>query len=275
MCMFTSYRLARMSVDAIQRADLPTGMSSPTSLRTVTDRHAVIKERPDLKFIVVVNPHNGPGGSPLPDANYTREIPLLNSYNNVQTLGYVATGYAKRDLQAIKNDIHTYSYWSTNVDVQNLKVEGIFFDETPGEYDAASANLLHEIQSEARLAYGFGSRCMLINNPGIIPDARLLHGPNITVVFEGTYATYQQHRVCSKLSKLKQKPERSGNSVIRNHLACIMHSVPVEVADNESAMQKVVRELQRLAGTVYVTDLHEDYYAGFGSGWMRFVDVAS
>lgn len=109
----------------------------------------------------MVNPHNGPGGSPLPDANYTREIPLLNSYSNVQALGYVATGYAKRDVQAIKNDIHTYSDWSTNVDVQNLKVEGIFFDETPGKYDAASANLLHEIQSEARLAHGFGSRCMV------------------------------------------------------------------------------------------------------------------
>ena len=110
---------------------------------------------------MVVNPHSGPGAAAVPDANYTREIPRLNSHTNVQTLGYVATAYTKRDLTLVKHDIHTYSEWRSNYTVPGLGVQGIFFDETPSQYDDTSAYFLLEAQKEARKVQGFTSRCLV------------------------------------------------------------------------------------------------------------------
>ncbi|PVH67326.1 hypothetical protein DL98DRAFT_600663, partial [Cadophora sp. DSE1049] len=47
-----------------------------------------IETRPQLKFIVIVNPSSGPGSLPYPSDQYTTAVQKLNAYQNVQTVGY-------------------------------------------------------------------------------------------------------------------------------------------------------------------------------------------
>lgn len=114
-----------------------------------------IINHPALNFTVIVNPASGPGSSSTPDANYTREIPRLNAYANVRTVGYVSTAYAERDLEAILRDIDVYSAWP-EVATADLGVQGIFLDETPAQYNDASADSLETIAAHVKSAAGFG-----------------------------------------------------------------------------------------------------------------------
>ena len=108
---------------------------------TATERHR-ISTHPEVNFTVVINPGNGPGPDSLPDGNYTREIPKLTAYPNVRLLGYVYTSYGKRNVSAVRKDIQTYADWPTNSSNPNLAVRGIFFDETPQQYEAQTLTYL-------------------------------------------------------------------------------------------------------------------------------------
>lgn len=135
---------------------------------------AAITNYPSLNFTVVVNPASGPGMGAGPDGNYTREIPKLNAYGNVQTVGYVSTDYTKRNLSLVLQDIGTYSAWSQNITAPGLGMNGIFLDETPSQYDEASAEYYETIESAVRSSDGLGINPLIIQNPGTLPDARFL-----------------------------------------------------------------------------------------------------
>jgi hypothetical protein len=74
----------------------------------------------------------------------------------VRTVGYVSTDYTKRDIGAILNDITVYSGWSENATVNELGMRGIFLDETPSQYDAASAEFFETIAASIRSKTGLG-----------------------------------------------------------------------------------------------------------------------
>jgi hypothetical protein len=109
-----------------------------------------------VNFTVVINPGSGPGPNALPDANYTREIPKLTAYENVRLLGYVHTSYAKRNVSAVRKDIQTYADWPTNSSNPNLAVRGIFFDETPQQYDAQTFSYLEGLTDFVKDLEGLG-----------------------------------------------------------------------------------------------------------------------
>lgn len=116
-----------------------------------------ISQHPTLHFTIVINPGSGPGPNPLPDKNYTQELPKLNSYNNVRTVGYVSTQWAKRDMQSVLKDIRTYSGWASNSTFLGLGLQGIFLDETPAIYNADSVKYLDTVASAIRFQPGFGN----------------------------------------------------------------------------------------------------------------------
>ncbi|RFU27107.1 hypothetical protein B7463_g9239, partial [Scytalidium lignicola] len=217
---------------------------------------------PKVHFTVVVNPANGPGLGAGPDGNYTREIPKLNSYANVRTVGYVSTHWAKRDLPLVLQDINRYSAWMENSTVEGLGMHGIFLDETPARYDDASAQFLQTIESAIGSATGLGSHPLIIHNPGTIPDARYLPSSNLTIVFEGTYATYQSHGMHKVISAF-----RASSKTPREAFACIVHDMPMSSDDEKS----LVKDLKTVAGSIFVTGLDVDYYSEFWDGWMGFV----
>jgi hypothetical protein len=109
-----------------------------------------------LNFIVIVNVDSGPGDIAGPNEDFIPGIQRLNAYDNVQTVGYVRTGYGNRPVQSIKDDVKTYGRWSKLE--SNLTMHGIFFDEVPGDYEPGLAEMLTEINMFAKNATGIGGK---------------------------------------------------------------------------------------------------------------------
>lgn len=123
-----------------------------------TDLERSITAHPSQRFTVVINPHSGPGSSQFPSIEYTTQIQNLTRYPNVQTLGYVRTGYATRAVNDVLSDISTYSGWQTmekdGVNATALAMHGIFFDEAPHEYSPENAEYMSRINQAVKDAAG-------------------------------------------------------------------------------------------------------------------------
>ncbi|KAJ5096472.1 Spherulation-specific family 4 [Penicillium alfredii] len=222
----------------------------------------VISAHPDVNFTIVINPGNGPGPDTLPDANYTREIPTIASYENVRLLGYVHTTYAKRNVSLVREDIKTYAAWPTASNL-HLAVQGIFFDETPQQYSAHSLAYLQDLANFVKGLDGLGPNQFVVHNPGTIPDSRYLSIADSTVVFEETYSTFQQRQGAKLFTSI---PESN-----RTQLCAVVHSVPDDIEGRE--LRGLVKQVCKVADEVFITHLNTDYYSSFGSKWAEFVDL--
>ncbi|KAL4918811.1 Spherulation-specific family 4 [Aspergillus aurantiobrunneus] len=223
----------------------------------------VISAHRDVNFTVVVNPGSGPGPNPLPDGNYTREIPRLTSHDNVRVLGYVATTYARRNISLVRNDIETYAAWPTTSADPKLAVRGIFFDETPQQYDAENMAYLEDLTSIVRNTPGLGPDNFVFHNPGVVPDSRYLSTADSTVVFEATYDTFQERDGARLFEEI---PDSN-----RSQLCAVIHSLPDSVEGSE--LRGFVKQVRRIADEIFITHLSTDYYASFGGRWDEFVSL--
>jgi hypothetical protein len=106
----------------------------------------------------------------------------------------------------------------------------------------------------------------------------------VTVVFEGKYETYQIYGINHAIRQLASKADREASAAAtasdtarvvpaKSKFACILHSVPEDIAGSQSALQRLVKDLQATVTTAYITDLDENVYAGFGSCWLPFVEL--
>ncbi|KAL4737830.1 Spherulation-specific family 4 [Aspergillus similis] len=223
----------------------------------------VITAHPDVNFTVVVNPGSGPGPNPLPDRNYTQEIPRLTAHDNVRVLGYVATTYAKRNISSVRSDIETYAAWPTISANPKLAVRGIFFDETPQQYNASDLAYLEELTSVVKTTTGLGPDHFVFHNPGVVPDSRYLSTADSTVVFEATYDTFQERDGARLFEEI---PDSN-----RSQLCAVVHSLPDSVEG--SGLREFVKQVRRVADEIFVTHLSTNYYASFGDKWDDFVSL--
>ncbi|KAH8426710.1 spherulation-specific family 4 protein [Aspergillus melleus] len=228
-----------------------------------TPLEEVISTHPDVNFTVVINPGSGPGPDALPDANYTREIPKLVSFDNVRVLGYVATTWATRNVSLVRKDIETYAAWPTNSSNPKLAVRGIFFDETPQQFNTSALNYLQNLTDFVKDTPGLGPDHYTVHNPGAIPDSRYLPTADSTVVFEATYDTFQERHGANLFEEIP-------NST-RSQLCAVIHSVPDNVEGSE--LRSLVKQVRKVADEIFITHLSTDYYASFGSKWNEFVSL--
>jgi Spherulation-specific family 4 len=107
----------------------------------------------------------------------------------------------------------------------------------------------------------------IIHNPGTIPDARMLSSAicDLSVVFEGTYSTYQIFGFSGQISALE-----ASSKCGRTKLACILHAVPSTLSSN--GVTALVNGLRMTVGNVFLTDLSLDYYSSFSPRWAEFAD---
>ncbi|OCL10268.1 hypothetical protein AOQ84DRAFT_1345 [Glonium stellatum] len=217
---------------------------------------------PNLDFTVIVNPNSGPGDSALPDANYTQGIATLSSYNNVRTIGYVATSWAQKDVNTVLQEIATYAAWSDQN--SSLALGGIFFDETPAQYDPDSAQYLQTISDAVRSASGLADG-YVVHNPGSVPDARYLANPlyitmaDATVVFEDTYESWTVREPSLAVSSLPYD---------HNKLACLLHSVPEMT---QSGLSSLLTQVVGVGEHVYLTGTVN--YTSFGGEFQTVVGI--
>ena len=92
-----------------------------------------IASTPNVHWQIVVNPNSGPGpANSYPSSEYIAAIDQLNSYKNVETIGYVRTNWTNRPYSEVTADIQTYAHWATYTATKaNISMNGIFFDEAP------------------------------------------------------------------------------------------------------------------------------------------------
>jgi hypothetical protein len=99
---------------------------------------------------VILNPNSGPGDIAVANKDYTREIPKLNAYANVVTVGYIRIDYCRRPLSEVCAEIDTYAGWATEYEKTGLGVEGILLDETPNHYTAERAEYLDAVRQHIK-----------------------------------------------------------------------------------------------------------------------------
>jgi hypothetical protein len=118
--------------------------------RSLTDSGSCyrIQSHPSVDFIIVINPASGPGVTPLPDENYTREITRLNSFPNVRTIGYVAVQYGRKVIQTAFEEVTQYAAWSEQN--KDLAMQGIFLDESPQIADEHNSTFLDQLQQHIK-----------------------------------------------------------------------------------------------------------------------------
>ncbi|KUI69384.1 Spherulin-4 [Cytospora mali] len=97
--------------------------------------YSAAASHPELDFLVVVNPGNGPGPGVLPDVNYIEALAKLTGLQNVRVIGYVHCSYGNRLLEEIMADVSVYRGWTEasaqRGDGKTIVVDGIFIDEVP------------------------------------------------------------------------------------------------------------------------------------------------
>lgn len=205
-----------------------------------------LNNNPQVTFDIIVNPNNGPGGNP-PDSNYISNISLINSYNNVNTLGYVHTSYGNRSLSDISSDIDTYESWSTYTN-SNISLNGIFVDETPASLDYL--NYMTSIHDKVKSTMTTGN--LVWTNPGVAVDSSFYNVADMINAYENTYQQWGQ----------------GGNSsipqAVRSKSTVLLHSYPAD-----STMDSDVDDLVD-AGYYAALLIVNDQYSSFDSMWPTF-----
>jgi len=107
---------------------------------------------------VVINPCSGPCRGSRPDQVYLNEIPKLKSYDNIRTLGYVATNYTDKIIDDVLADINTWATWPNMYNNTKLKMDGIFLDETPSTYDTSAYRYLEKARNAVKNGTRFRDR---------------------------------------------------------------------------------------------------------------------
>ncbi|PVH75792.1 hypothetical protein DL98DRAFT_574803 [Cadophora sp. DSE1049] len=205
---------------------------------------------------VVPRALTGPGSTLFPDDQYSTALEKLNSYQNVQTIGYVRTDYANRNITTVLAEVSTYAGWASNS--SGLVMHGIFFDEAPHQYSLEAVEYMHIASQAVKDVNGLRGDKIVVRNPGVVPDERFNDtNTDITVVFEQSYPVY-----IGLVDSLSALP---GD---RSQYSYMINSVPSTVETN---MKRFLSEISESAEFLFVTDNTEDFYESFGAGWDGFV----
>jgi hypothetical protein len=105
---------------------------------------------PQLGFLVIVNPANGPGSEALPDANYMTALAKLTTLPNVTVLGYVHCSYGHRALADVQSDVKAYQSWHIESLAEGYPVRDMHFSSFVIPLQKIAAELTQIPASEGR-----------------------------------------------------------------------------------------------------------------------------
>lgn len=204
-----------------------------------------------------MNPDSGPGSTPLPSADYVREIPKLNASANVVTLGYIRVHYCDKPLREVYAEVDAYTGWAGHLERAVLGMRGVFVDETPNHYSPERASYLDAVRQHIKVSPGIVGDKLMVCNFGTPPDAGLANpGPDVLITGEEPHDRYRDAEVQQRLKEYPHDRARSG---------FIIFAVPRE------QVAPFTRALRHRGAYLFVTDLVHDIYESFGSSWPAFV----
>lgn len=228
---------------------------------TNADRSDSILRHPDNNFTLIVNPSSGPGAPPLPSTLYIDAISRLHAYSNVKVIGYINTAGGDRESTSVMQEIETYAGWSKK---RGLAMDGIFFDQTPAVNSSEKVHYMKNISATVAHSEGFSAPRLVIQNPGTMPAPGLIDTyVDVTIVFEGRYESVPNRDTLKKeLAALHGRRENYG---------VLIHSMPTRTS--HSRLRRLISSLKKDVKYVYITDLEEDVYEGFGDSWEDFMKL--
>lgn len=206
-----------------------------------------IAAHPSTPFYLIINPDTGPGTTEYPEEAYITAIAKLNSYSNVQVLGYTYTNHGSRASSDVESDIAAYAKWSSYAG-KDISLAGIFFDQTPNGEDKSKLAYFQRLSSAAKNS----NLVTVVFNPGakILADvAKWFAAADFIVEYENTYANWVA---------LAPTEHLSGQANYAKD-AVILNQTPADASINTVA--KLAKNLG--LGAIYLT--YDDNYMGLTS----------
>ena len=203
----------------------------------------VIEKYTSVHWQVIVNRDSGPGaltsaGYP-DDSNYITDIARLNSYPNVQTLGYVHTSYGSAPYSQLTHNISVYAQWAS-YSPSNITIDGIFFDETPNGNTAANLAYMHNASTYASETVPTDITPIVFNVGQLASASQYFEWANTVVQFENSYANYQNY------TTIKSIPAST-----RPQTAIIVHDTPANAPITSLVHTEAYYKIQ---STYFTTD---------------------
>ncbi|KAL2205622.1 hypothetical protein CC79DRAFT_1275260 [Sarocladium strictum] len=221
------------------------------------------RAHPEVSFVAVVNPSSGPGKDPLPDASYLEALREMSELRNILALGYVHCSYGRRALGAVTQDIDVYRLWNTNPD-HAIRVDGIFFDETPSEpehvsYMSQATDHVHQTWLSELERHG-----EVTLNPGVVVGRDYFDHADHVVVFEQSEEHWERYFVTQGLPQIA--------STTRSKAVAIVHSC----GTSEDGLTKLLREVKLMEfGGLYLTEQMGGGYSKWPKQLPHIVNVVA
>ncbi|KAF6225920.1 hypothetical protein HO173_012692 [Letharia columbiana] len=193
---------------------LPLYVYPGTSASAWNNATAAIAAYPKVQWQVIVNPNSGPGTTGYPtDQNFITGIAKLNSYPNVQTLGYVDTANTNRAYSAVTSDISVYAKW-TSYTKANISIAGIFFDDVNNTASSAVNTYMHNASAYAYATVP-SDVTPVVFNPGALAPTQLFSYCDTMVEFENPFSSYKNDTTIATIP-----------SAYRDQSAILVYSTP-------------------------------------------------
>lgn len=210
-----------------------------SGLSTWTSLMNIVKAHPDVSYLVIINPDNGPGSTPYPDNEYIDGIARLNSYDNVQLIGYVDTWFASVPLETVYANIDKYANWA-EYEQADIALHGIFFDAMTAKANSTAYEYMSSVSNYAYSAFADGSRKpTVVFNPGRKVATAYFKWADYIVEFKDSLAHYKG------LTSVKRKKLR-----MRQKQAIVAHTATVGPVKLQSMLKEMYK---RRIGAVYMT----------------------
>ena len=162
------------------------------------DVTSTIGAYPGVQWQVVINPNSGPGTTGYPsDPNIISGIAKLNSYSNVNTVGYVDTAHGQRDIASVNAETDVYASWAGYSDA-NIAIGGIYFDDVSSEETSSMYSYYETVATHARSSFK-SSAAHVVFNPGYRAPTQLFSYTDTMVEFEDSLANYESEGIIDQI----------------------------------------------------------------------------
>lgn len=159
--------------------------------------YAAIEANPNVEFQIIINVDSGPGAS-TPDSNFVTGTSKLNSYSNVQTLGYVHCSYGA-DEEGVAENVTQWAAWNTYSEA-NVSIHGIFFDETPNTASGTNdVSFVQAVVEAASTAFGSNKFTSMLNPGATVEHDEFWTLADYIVIFEDEASAYSASVLTSNI----------------------------------------------------------------------------
>ena len=164
-----------------------------------------------------------------------------------------------RPIDQVLAEGREYASWSFPDASGDFGLDGLYYDNVATTKEGeGESNYLELLDWAVKNGTDFGSKRMVVHNTREVPDY-FDDTTDITIVFDGTYGEYREKR--SSLADLEGDMHSKLGIIVRN-----MPTTDVNITE-------VVKDMSRIAGHLYLTDLTADDEPGLGSNWEAFVEA--